>query len=133
MAVDVADFDKAARAFQQIAADGLALPMAEHLIDVWTKFSQADAPVDTGQLRARINTTYIGGDGTRAEATNHADVPYAGFVEFGTRYMDPQPYWRPGMEEAQRLAESAGGSIAAEIARSIESGGVWNPRSVFGL
>lgn len=110
---------------------GLAVPMADLLIEEWTEHAKSRAPVDTGQLKARTTITGLTGNGTTATATNQSDVPYAGFVEYGTRHMAAQPYFRPGMEHAKRVAEAAGGKIGTQIARNIESGGVWNPKGLF--
>lgn len=58
------------------------------------------APVDTGQLRDSIEHGYD-------EATNTAwygaSAEHAGFVELGTRYMAPQPYLRPAMDDIKRV------------------------------
>ncbi len=46
------------------------------------------APVDTGRLR---NSIHREGDSIVVSA------PYAGYVEFGTRNMAPQPFLRPAL------------------------------------
>lgn len=53
-------------------------------------------PVDTGHLRASI-THSIGLDSEGVFGTVGTDVHYARFVEFGTRYMDAQPFLRPAL------------------------------------
>jgi HK97 gp10 family phage protein len=45
------------------------------------------APIDTGALRNSI-TVSAEGEGAKASAA----VPYARFVQFGTRYMEAQPF-----------------------------------------
>jgi HK97 gp10 family phage protein len=48
---------------------------------------RAKAPVDTGALRNSI-TVSSAEEGAQVAAT----VPYARFVQFGTRYMEAQPF-----------------------------------------
>lgn len=50
------------------------------------------APVDTGHLRMSINTE-ISNTGLSAEIGTNVD--YSVYVEFGTRYMHPQPFMIP--------------------------------------
>ena len=51
-------------------------------------------PVDTGALRDSIDYN-VEGDGTlNFEATED----YAGFVEYGTTKMDPQPFFNPPLD-----------------------------------
>ena len=53
-------------------------------------------PVDTGRLRASIQME-SGRDGLGPWVTIGTNVEYAPYVEFGTRYMAPQPYLRPAV------------------------------------
>ncbi len=112
-------------------ADDAALEIVDALADVWITESQRTVPVDTGQLRARTTIVSVRSTGVRGEADLQADTPYAGFVEYGTRYMSPRPFFRDGRDAAKRAADAAGGKIGSQIRRSIDSGGVWNPRSLF--
>jgi HK97 gp10 family phage protein len=57
-------------------------------------------PVDTGRLRASIVSSGLEHDAKGAFVRVGTNVFYAGFVEFGTRYMAPQPYLRPALLEA---------------------------------
>ena len=127
------EFRDAARAFRSLASAGLAVPMVEALADRWVDTSQQAAPVDTGQLKARTAVTYVGGTAARAEGRVVSDVPYAGFVNFGTAHVAPRPYFTDGMTAAEELATTFGAPLGAQIARAVESGGVWNPRRVFGM
>lgn len=52
-------------------------------------------PVRTGRLRNSIYWRKTGFLGFEVGAT----MPYAGFVEYGTRYMRARPYLRPAMKE----------------------------------
>ena len=93
------------------------------------------APVDTGALRDSIAVTddrdarvygkvngadvsvFVGPVGS----TEEGDVFYARFVEFGTRYMQAQPFMRPAIqskrEEAERLVLS---TLRADLLDSIK-------------
>ncbi len=62
--------------------------------------AQALAPVRTGQLRAGIGFIY---NQTTHTLQIYGDAPYDIFVEYGTRYMRPQPHIRPALLEAGRL------------------------------
>jgi HK97 gp10 family phage protein len=53
-------------------------------------------PVDTGRLRASIQMD-SGRDGVGPWVSIGTNVEYAPYVEFGTRYMSPQPYMRPAV------------------------------------
>lgn len=54
--------------------------------------AQRNAPVDTGTLKRSIQLEIKDG-GLTAEA--EAKAEYAPYVEWGTRYMDAQPYMKP--------------------------------------
>jgi HK97 gp10 family phage protein len=64
-------------------------------------------PVRTGALKASITKAGGGGDWIVT-----ATAAYAGYVEFGTRYMAAQPYLRPALEGL-----SWGGIISAFFSR----------------
>ena len=59
-------------------------------------------PVDTGYLKSTINAN-ADGDTCEAEAT----ADYAQYVEYGTVYMDAQPYFEPALEAACAAAAEA--------------------------
>lgn len=86
-----------------------AAALAAHLDD-WTKQFEVNikdvaalaereaklrAPVRTGRLRNGIT-----GSAEETTALLTTEVPYAPFVEFGTRHSRAQPHMRPGMEAA---------------------------------
>ena len=58
--------------------------------------AQRNAPIDTGNLRRSVGLE-IRDNGLTAES--EATAEYAGYVEYGTRYMKAQPYMRPAFEE----------------------------------
>ena len=71
--------------------------------DYCVKRARELAPVRTGRLRSSINMRIVAG-GVVVEAT----APYAGYVEYGTRFMRPRPYIRPAVREAlERLMQRA--------------------------
>jgi len=64
------------------------------------------APVDTGALRKSIRTekkklkvSVVAGDGGVINPRTGREVDYAGYVEFGTSRMSPQPYMQPALEK----------------------------------
>lgn len=58
--------------------------------------AQQNAPVDTGTLKRSIGLEITDG-GMTAEVEATAD--YAGYVEYGTRPMEAQPFLRPAFNE----------------------------------
>lgn len=67
------------------------------------------APVDTGALAASIRTEEIGGSSAVV-----ATVPYARFVEYGTRYMPAQSFMR---ESAGAVGDQVLSAMAALFKR----------------
>ena len=61
--------------------------------------AQMICPRVTGNLTDHI-TLEIRDKGLTAEVAPHTN--YAGYVEWGTRYMDAQPYIRPAFEQESR-------------------------------
>lgn len=58
-------------------------------------------PVRTGRLKSSIRVRRISMMRYRIEAT----APYAGFVEYGTRFMNAKPYLRPAYRaEVRKLS-----------------------------
>lgn len=58
--------------------------------------AQSIAPFDTGTLRRSIGLDIEEGGDT---ATITAGTNYAGYVEWGTRFMNAQPYMKPSYEK----------------------------------
>ena len=64
-------------------------------------------PVDTGALKKSIRVekkgelqvSVVAGDGGVINPKTGREVDYAGFVEFGTSRMSPQPYMQPALEK----------------------------------
>lgn len=52
-------------------------------------------PVDTGRLRASINTQKTG----KMQVQVGSNVEYAPYVEYGTSKMQAQPYLRPAVDQ----------------------------------
>lgn len=64
---------------------------------------QTAVPVDTGHLRRTIGT-HIKDDGmtARVGASMNGNADYASYVEYGTRFMDAQPYFNPAFDKAEQ-------------------------------
>lgn len=58
--------------------------------------AKRNAPVDTGRLRESI-TASVDGAGTGVEGLVVAEVPYAGYQEFGTIHNEPQSFLRKAL------------------------------------
>lgn len=55
----------------------------------------------TGNLKKNITGPVIKDNGLAAEVK--AEAPYSGYVEYGTRFMDAQPYFRPAFNEQKEI------------------------------
>lgn len=58
------------------------------------------APVDTGNMKRSITSEFTDG-GLTGTAQPHTD--YAGYVEYGTRFQEEQPFVRPAFEEQKKV------------------------------
>lgn len=61
--------------------------------------TQKNAPVDSGNLKRSIGLD-ITDNGMTAEVEPTAD--YAAYVEYGTRFMEAQPYLKPAYDEQKK-------------------------------
>ena len=59
------------------------------------------APVRTGRLSRSYRAQRDQADSLALTYDVLSDVPYASFVEFGTRFMAPRPHLTPAMEEVR--------------------------------
>lgn len=75
--------------------------------------AQRNAPVDTGNLRRSINLS-INDGGMTAEVTAMAE--YSGYVEYGTRFMNAQPFVAPAFNEQKDI-------FVNDLKRAFENGG----------
>jgi len=72
------------------------------LAELAEREAKARCPVDTGRLRNGVQTELDTGEAhSDVQMVLFDDVPYAPFVEFGTRFMRAQPFLRPGLAAAQ--------------------------------
>lgn len=131
MSYDLSELDQYVNRLQRLARDGIAGPIIEGAADVWVAEAKRTAPIDTGQLQARIGIEQLDLRGSRASATIVSDVPYASFVNFGTRFQPPKPYFDRGEQAARKALAGVGRRLEASIELALESGGVINPRSLF--
>jgi HK97 gp10 family phage protein len=81
------------------AAPGLDGIIAEDVSAAIQAGAQANAPVRTGFLRSSISRAVQGG-----QFAVHALANYAGFVEYGTRFMSSRPFLTPAAESVDVLA-----------------------------
>lgn len=76
----------------------LAEQIVEAVAEAMVTHARRLAPVRTGRLKNSLVAERIG----NAVWLVGTDVPYAAFVEFGTRRMRAQPYLGPSLEWARR-------------------------------
>ena len=90
------------RVFEQWQSQFVA--NAEKLAAMAEREAKTRAPVRTGRLRdgcvGRVEETE-----SSVAAVLLNEVPYAGFIEFGTRHMTARPFLRPGYAAAQTAYE----------------------------
>ncbi|MCT4436103.1 hypothetical protein [Lactococcus phage CAP] len=58
------------------------------------------APVDTGNMKRSITSEFTDGGFT---GTTQPHTDYAGYVEYGTRFQEEQPFVRPAFEEQKKV------------------------------
>lgn len=58
------------------------------------------APVDTGNMKRSITSEFTDGELT---GTTQPHTDYAGYVEYGTRFQEEQPFVRPAFEEQKKV------------------------------
>jgi HK97 gp10 family phage protein len=64
--------------------------------NIFVQNAQANAPVDTGFMRDNITIT----ESSDTSITITSEAGYSGFVEYGTRKMDSQPFFEPAIEQS---------------------------------
>ena len=72
------------------------------------KTAQKNAPIDTGNLRQKIALEITDG-GMTAEVESTAE--YAGYQEYGTRFMKGKPHIRPAFDEQKGKFKSDLGKL----------------------
>lgn len=74
--------------------------VAKAALDIQAQ-AQSRAAVDTGFLRSSIQARQVGGNATSGSITWRVTVTaeYGVYVEYGTRFMDAQPFFFPAIEE----------------------------------
>lgn len=86
-------FGKRATDYVEDKADKFLIRVGQDAV-MWARIY---VPVDTGELQASIGFTY---QQREKRLTLHADTHYAFFVEYGTRFMLPQPFLRSAILKA---------------------------------
>lgn len=85
-------------------------------VDTFLRVANELVPVDTGYLRSTIQAGEWG-DGFWCEAS----ADYAQYVEYGTSYMDAQPYFEPALAEAFGEAMIIAQEALTEAQEELES------------
>jgi HK97 gp10 family phage protein len=97
MDIDTSAFERTAKAYLKTVEDQLYKDLVGAGQEIRNESVRA-TPVDTGALRAgwqvrQSRTQYT------AEVEIFNKVPYAGYVEYGTRYQRSQPMLRPAVNK----------------------------------
>lgn len=118
VSIDTSELDALARSLGK-AAGGIGARTAAVLrktaYDI-ERSAKAQAPVDTGALRASISTSFSGDGrhGTMA-AEIGPTVEYGIYLELGTSRMPPQPYLAPAYEQHIGSLEAALGAAVENV------------------
>ena len=128
---DLGQLDQFADRLRRLGDTDAPAALVEGLADMWVDASRRRMGYDTGQLYNRTQVTRITGTASHAEADLTADTPYAGFHNYGTRFQPPNRFWDHGLDVAEQEARRLEGKVGAQIRRTLESGGTWNPRDLF--
>lgn len=91
----------------------LALVVRKAAFDV-ERIAKTLAPVDTGFLKNSIHTEIVANNWRVYAADVIADAHYAGFVEYGTSRMAPQPYMGPALDRVAPGFEAALEALVTE-------------------
>ena len=93
---DLQNLKKKVRDLRALDARGLSGALKSGA-NTAVNIAKRKSPVDTGNLRNNIGYERTV-DGKSVEVFSNA--PYSGFVEFGTRYQNAQPYFMPAIRLA---------------------------------
>lgn len=85
----------------ELAGDVLSKNTANFVINEFSMFP--DPPVKTGNLRRSVRGINLGGGKgiVTAGSIIGKEINYSVFVEYGTRYMPPRPFFRNGTERSK--------------------------------
>lgn len=99
------DFRPTIKKFENASknAGNIAEDIVKELGTIAFKSARQIVPVDTGRLKISIEQKFERRD-LISEAEVGTDVPYAGYVEYGTSRQRAQPYMRPSLTQARRQA-----------------------------
>ena len=120
------DLDEFAARLDRLAAAEYPFEIVEMLADRWVAVSQERAPVDTAFMKANIVVTNLEGGNTRASAEIESRANYSGFVNGGTRWMAPRPFFDDGMLAAEQDADPLNVKLSASV-EALLDGGARNP------
>ena len=100
-------------------------PACDAFVETFLDVAKSLVPVDTGYLKSTIDAGSDGFSYCWAEAT----AEYAQYVEYGTSYMEAQPYFTPALaealavclEEAQIAVDEAQAWVEEQVEAILES------------
>lgn len=85
--------------------------------------ARALVPVDTGRLKAAIESSRVVGGLTGSVGVSK-DAFYWRYVEFGTKHMPAQPFFRPAAEAEQAEFIRRMQAIGPAVERDLSGGGL---------
>lgn len=99
------DFTPVIKKFENASknAGNIAEDAVKELGTIAFKSARQIVPVDTGRLKTSIEVEFER-QNLISKAEIGTDVPYAGYVEYGTSRQRAQPYMRPSLTQARRQA-----------------------------
>ena len=78
------------------------------------------APVDTGYLRSSITSEFSSTAGRTYSGEVTVGAHYAGYVEYGTSRMAPQPYLNPAVDVTEPEFYAACEAIGVEVGVTVD-------------
>ena len=116
--VEVKGLKELQRNMERIVKDLAGNPMMKAIakaVLLVQRSAKKNAPVDTGRLRASITPDIVTRD-TVVKGLVGSNVEYAGFQEFGTRFMKGKHYLQRALNEnASRIARLINNAIAGIV------------------
>lgn len=95
----IAEAMSSIKSLQHIAAPEMVKVVKKNGAELQQK-EMRTVPVDTGNLKRSI---LLSVEDNGMTSTVEPTANYAGYVEYGTRYMDAQPYVRPSYEQQKEI------------------------------
>lgn len=96
MGIEIKGAEKLAKKLKKNCDMGMVKKVVRYHGAALQRRAMRTVPVDTGNLERSIGLEVTDGGMT---ATVKPTAEYAPYVEYGTRFMNAQPYMRPSLEE----------------------------------